>query len=42
MQRGLKTFVAIGPEHVQVFADRTSKRPSDKKILPADVSESNR
>ena len=40
--RGLKTFVAIGPEHAQVFADLYAKLPADKKILPADISESKR
>ena len=42
MLRGLKTFVDIGPEHAQVFADLYAKLPADKQILPAVVSESKR
>lgn len=35
--RGLKTFVAISPEHAKAFAERYAKLPADKQVLPGEV-----
>ena len=35
--RGLKTYVTVGHEHAQTFADLYSKLPADKQVLPANV-----
>ena len=35
--RGLKTYVTVGHEHAQVFADLYSKLSTDRQVLPANV-----
>ncbi|MBC7816625.1 MAG: acetylxylan esterase [Planctomycetaceae bacterium] len=35
--RGLKTYVAVSPDHARMFADLYAKLPASRRVLPAEI-----